>query len=102
MCSFVEMDSGRERVDQRRCAEVWRREMEGHLPEVPLPEPHISDDQGSLADHEKTGNPLKLGATGPPVQKPFSLESWTGASQQGRLLCLSLMCVWGAPGAHGT
>lgn len=69
--------------------------MEGHLPEIPLPEPHGSDDQGSLADHEKAGNPLKLGAMGLSVQKNcyFSLERWTRAIVAGRLLCLSLMCA---------
>lgn len=96
-CSFVEMDSTRERVDQRRCEEVWRREMEGHLPEIPLPEPHGSDDQGSLADHEKAGNPLRLEAwtTGLSVHKPsyFSSERWTRAMVAGRLLRSSLMCV---------
>ena len=94
-CSFAEMDNTRERVDQRGREEVWRREVEGHLPEIPLPEPHSSDDQGSLADHEKAGNPLELGATGPSVQKPFyfSFERQTGAIVAERLLCLSLMCV---------
>ena len=74
--------------------------MEGHLPEIPLPEPHGSDDQGSLADHEKAGNPLKLGATGPSVQKPyFSFERWTGAVAAGRLLCSSPMCVGAGVGS---
>lgn len=58
------MDHGGERVDQGRGEEVRRREVENHLPEVPLQEPHVCDDQGSLADHEETGNALKLGATG--------------------------------------
>lgn len=93
-CSFVEMDNTGERVDQRGCEEVWRREMEGHLPEIPLPEPHSSDDQGSLADHEEAGNPLKLGATRPSLQKPnFSFERWTRAIVVGRLLCSPLVCV---------
>lgn len=61
---FAEVDRAGERVDQGRGAEVRRREVEIHLPQVPLPEPHRSDDQGSLADHEETGNALKLGATG--------------------------------------
>ncbi|XP_040471495.1 telomeric repeat-binding factor 2 isoform X2 [Falco naumanni] len=38
------MDSTRERVDQRGREELWRREMEGHLREISLPEPHCSDD----------------------------------------------------------
>lgn len=51
-------------MDQGRGAEVRRREVESHLPQVPLPEPHLSDDQGSLADHEETGNALKLETMG--------------------------------------
>lgn len=62
---FAEMDHTGERVDQGRGEEVRRGEVEIHLSQVPLPEPHASDDQGSLADHEETGNALKLGATGP-------------------------------------
>lgn len=72
----AEMDHAGERVDQGRGEEVWRREVESHLPEVPLPEPHISDDQGSLADHEETGNALKVGAMGPSVQKPPCFVFW--------------------------
>lgn len=91
-CSLVEMDHPGERVDQGRCEEVWRREVESHLREIPLPEPYPGDDQGSLADHEKAGNPLKSGAMGPLVQKLsdfFSFERWTGAAAVRRLLCSS-------------
>lgn len=94
-CSFLEMDNTGERVDQRGREEVRRREMEGHLPEIPLPEPHGGDDQGSLADHEKAGNPLNSGAMRPSVQKNsyFSFERWTGAMVAQRLLCSFLVCV---------
>lgn len=79
LCSLAEMDGTGERVDQRRCEEVGGGAVEGHLPEVPLPEPHGCHDQGSLADHEETGDPLKLGAKGPSAKPPrFSFESWTG------------------------
>lgn len=53
--------------------------MEVHLPEIPLPEPHIGDDQGSLADHEKAGDALKLGATGSSVQNCFCFKRLTRA-----------------------
>ncbi|XP_071670616.1 telomeric repeat-binding factor 2 isoform X2 [Patagioenas fasciata] len=98
--SDAEMDQPGERVDQGRREEVWRREVESHLREIPLPEPYPSDDQGSLADHEKAGNPLKSGAMGPLVQKLsdfFSFERWTGAAAVGRLLCSSP----GVLGWHG-
>lgn len=76
-------------MDQRGGEEVWRRAMESHLPEIPLPEPHSSDDQGSLADHEKAGNALKLGATGGSMPKFLILPLMAVR----RLLCSSSTCT---------
>lgn len=59
---FAEVDIGGERVDQARGEEVRGREVESHLPQVPLPEPHCGHDQGPLAHHEETGNALNLRA----------------------------------------
>lgn len=75
--------------------------------EIPLPEPYPGDDQGSLADHEKAGNPLKSGAMGPLVQKLsdfLSFERWTGAAAVLRLLWSSRGCWAGVvtPPAHST
>lgn len=95
-CSFVEMDGAGKSVDQRWSEEVRRREVEVHLPEIPLPEPHVGDDQGSLADHEKAGDALKLGATGSSVQNWFCFfwfcfERLTRAVAAVRLQSSSLM-----------
>lgn len=59
---FAEMDGAGERVDQGGGEEVRGGQVESHLPQVPLPEPHRSHDQGSLADHEETGDAVKFGS----------------------------------------
>lgn len=59
---FAEVDGAGERLDQARGEEIRGREVEDHLLQVPLREPHRSDDQGPLAHHEEAGNALKWGA----------------------------------------